>query len=96
MAAFTSDLSSEMLVEVESKVQWCFSNGIVMGSPHSDETRAHPETNTAIHAPFALRPYQYPVGAMDMAKSLAPLFNELVDSISRDSDWLVAALNHVR
>lgn len=66
-----------------------------MGSPLSDEARAHPATNTAMHAPFALTPYEYPVGAMNHAKELAPLFNQLVDSISRDPEWIVATLHHV-
>jgi len=46
-----------------------------------------------IHAPFSLLPFPFPAAALDAALSLAAPFNLLVDAISRDVPWLIAALS---
>jgi hypothetical protein len=81
---------------VERAVHYAFAHGIVMGAPYTPDTRAKPVTNTAIHAPFTLQAYRYPESAFNRAVELSTIFNELVDRISQDKEWLLDVLAHVR
>ena len=47
----------------------------------------------AMHVPFSLLPYPFPAALLARAESLAPLFNLLVDAVSRDSAWLLSTLS---
>ena len=49
-----------------------------------------------ITAPISLLPQSYPLDQFRHAKSLAGPFNELVDRISRDGDFLKETLRDVR
>ena len=77
---------------LERMVQYAFCNGIAYGSPHTPETKTHPERNSAVHAPFTVDPYPINEDAFQLAVSLASLFNQLVDVISQDSEWLLTTL----
>ena len=80
---------------IERAVHCAFAHGIVMGTPYTPETKAKPVTNTAIHAPFTLQAYRYPEAAFNRAVDLSTIFNELVDRIAQDEEWLLDVLAHV-
>lgn len=80
--------------DLERMVQYAFCNGIVYGNVHTPETKANPERNTAMHAPFTKDPYPVNADAFQRAVSLAGLFNRLVNAISHDSEWLLAKLQN--
>ncbi|CAM9106571.1 unnamed protein product [Hapterophycus canaliculatus] len=50
---------------------------------------------TSTHLPFSLLPYALPADSYEQTKVLAPLFNTLVDRISRDGPWLKEVLKDV-
>jgi Eukaryotic glutathione synthase, ATP binding domain len=50
---------------------------------------------TTTHLPFSLLPNAIPRASFEKAKALAPLFNDLVDAISRDGPWLERVLSDV-
>lgn len=77
---------------LERMVQYAFCNGIAYGSPHTPETKLHPERNSAVHAPFTVDPYPIDADAFKLAMSLASSFNHLVDVIAQDSEWLLSTL----
>lgn len=45
-----------------------------------------------LHAPFSLLPMSFPRNCWDQALELAPLFNELVDRVSLDGEFLQQTL----
>ena len=47
------------------------------------------------HAPVSLVPNTFPKQAFDYAQEVAPIFNVLVDKVSRDKDFLVSNLGNV-
>lgn len=47
---------------------------------------------TSSHAPIALAPNTFPRSAFDTAQTLQPIFNVLVDRISRDRDFITSTL----
>lgn len=44
-----------------------------------------------VHAPITLFPYNYPTKSFHKAMTLGPIFNNLMDKVSRNSQWL----NHI-
>ncbi|KAG5186256.1 glutathione synthase [Tribonema minus] len=50
---------------------------------------------TTTHLPFCLMPNALPRREFEKARRLAPLYNELVDAISRDAEWLEGVLRDV-
>jgi glutathione synthase len=48
-----------------------------------------------VHAPFALTPTPLPIYYWRQACELAPLFNELVDRVSLDADFLQNSLSRL-
>ena len=50
------------------------------------------DNSTVVHAPFALLPRRYPRTLFDAAKGLATPFNELVDALARQPDWMLEVL----
>ncbi|WVZ50112.1 hypothetical protein U9M48_001399 [Paspalum notatum var. saurae] len=77
---------------VEDAAVWCAVHGLVVGD------RAHPRSGTVpgvglVHAPFSLLPARFPAPFWKQACELAPIFNELVDRVSLDGEFLQAALS---
>ncbi|KAI8834307.1 glutathione synthase [Chytridium lagenaria] len=71
-------------------VDWAALHGILMRLPQKD-------SNVALsHVPFALFPMPFPKNLYDLAQSLQPVLNELVDAISKDYDFIVNIFEHVR
>jgi len=73
----------------ENLIHFALTRGIIYGIKPIDKI---PVTGFAVHAPFTLEPYKYPQKAFYNAVELAPIFNNLVDKISRDSAWLNSVL----
>lgn len=76
MSAFTT-IGQESVVE--ERIHWALTHGIGMGEPF-------------VHAPITIHPYRYPISQFTKAKALAPLFNVLVEKITRDPTWLIETL----
>lgn len=82
----------EMDARILDRVHWALTHGIVMSIKSEDQNLLGQFTVT--HAPMALDPIPYPSAAFLKAKKLAPLFNILIDKISRDPEWLRSILGN--
>uniref|UniRef100_A0A0A8YCI1 Cl5290_1 n=1 Tax=Arundo donax TaxID=35708 RepID=A0A0A8YCI1_ARUDO len=74
---------------------WCALHGLVVGD------RANPRSATVpgvglVHAPFSLLPAHLPESFWRQACELAPIFNELVDRVSLDGNFLQDSLSKTR
>ncbi|EEE52438.1 hypothetical protein OsJ_34582 [Oryza sativa Japonica Group] len=49
-----------------------------------------------VHAPFALLPTRFPASFWKQARELAPIFNDLVDRVSLDGEFLQDSLSRTR
>ncbi|CAN0396631.1 unnamed protein product [Ectocarpus sp. 12 AP-2014] len=74
---------------LEHAVAWSATNGL--GMVVNDDKGLF----TSTHLPFSLLPYALPADSYEQTKVLAPLFNTLVDRISRDGPWLKEVLKDV-
>ncbi|XBH68223.1 hypothetical protein VPH35_096448 [Triticum aestivum] len=84
-----ADAVEEMAREAAA---WCAMHGLVVGD------RADPRSGTVpgvglVHAPISLLPSRLPESFWSQACELAPLFNELVDRVSLDGDFLQDSLS---
>nr|CAB3492128.1 unnamed protein product [Digitaria exilis] len=75
----------------EEAAVWCAVNGLVVGD------RADPRSGTVpgvglVHAPISLLPARFPASFWKQACELASIFNELVDRVSLDGEFLQSAL----
>mmetsp|Transcript_7975 Transcript_7975/g.8124 ORF Transcript_7975/g.8124 Transcript_7975/m.8124 type:complete len:505 (+) Transcript_7975:214-1728(+) len=77
---------------IENLVQWCLTHGIVMGKKRDimDNSKIHSSVD---HAPFSLRPYEFPDQEFRKAISLSTLFNKLIISVAQDKEWLMETLH---
>uniref|UniRef100_R7W2W2 Glutathione synthetase n=1 Tax=Aegilops tauschii TaxID=37682 RepID=R7W2W2_AEGTA len=87
-----ADAVEEMAREAAA---WCAMHGLVVGD------RADPRSGTVpgvglVHAPISLLPSRLPESFWSQACELAPLFNELVDRVSLDGDFLQDSLSKTR
>jgi len=62
-------------------------HGIVVAKPGT--------TGAMVHAPLALLPFELDAGAFYQAQNMSPLFNKLVDQISRRPEFLLKQLSEV-
>ena len=60
-------------------VDKAYTSGLVIKSATSSE---------AIHAPFSLKPSEYPREAYDKIIRIQPIFNTLVDAVARDDKFI--------
>ena len=81
----SSFISPSMEYQVEELLQWAMTHSIVMALPPASDA-------IITHAPLTLKPYPFLSSQFQQAVSLAEHFNELVDLISLDSDWLLQTL----
>ncbi|KAL7541749.1 hypothetical protein ACHAXR_011476 [Thalassiosira sp. AJA248-18] len=79
---------------VEYATSFSAANGLQVEVPTS--TNNNKNKNSYITAPISLLPQSYPLDQFAHAKSLAGPFNELVDRISRDGNFLKETLRDVR
>ncbi|CAM9459511.1 unnamed protein product [Chrysoparadoxa australica] len=75
----------------EYALGWTSVNGLAVGVK-SEQDGSSPPLWTTSHIPFSLLPNRLPPQAFAHAQELAPLFNKLVDRISRDKAWLTSVL----
>ena len=90
MSGFVASDSADL----ENLVHWACCNGVVMANKvkESDNLEAEYVTRDVAHAPFALMPYVFSETIFQRAMHLAPLFNQMVDKIARNEEWLVEHL----
>jgi len=88
----TSVMEFSIEDRIVEKVHWALTHGIVMSLKTNDQSLLDKVPVT--HAPMALDPTPYPAEAFFKAKRLAPLFNILIDKISRDVEWLQLVLGN--
>ncbi|KAF8665999.1 hypothetical protein HU200_054088 [Digitaria exilis] len=79
----------------EEAAVWCAVNGLVVGD------RADPRSGTVpgvglVHAPISLLPARFPASFWKQACELASIFNELVDRVSLDGEFLQSALSRTK
>lgn len=104
MEVFPSDLSIETagIVPQELAEQilpealaWASLHGIVMGDRSVENSGTIPGTGL-VHAPLSLLPSSFLRKHFKQAVELAPLFNELVDKVSKDDKFLQESLSRTR
>ncbi|CAN6373287.1 unnamed protein product [Urochloa humidicola] len=93
--AGTGAAAAALAEMVEEAAVWCAVHGLVVGD------RADPRSGTVpgvglVHAPFSLLPARFPASFWKQACELAPIFNELVDRVSLDGEFLQAALSRTK
>jgi hypothetical protein len=71
---------------LEHALGWTSARGLGAGVKNSEGLW------TTTHLPFALLPNSLPASSLEEVQALAPIFNELVDKISRDGEWLTTVL----
>ncbi|KAL6905846.1 hypothetical protein ACP4OV_003447 [Aristida adscensionis] len=76
---------------VEEALVWCSQHGLVVGDKNHPRSGKAPGVGL-LHAPFSLLPLSFPKVYWDQAVELAPLFNELVDRVSLDGEFLQQTL----
>ncbi|TVU51778.1 hypothetical protein EJB05_03222 [Eragrostis curvula] len=76
---------------VEEALVWCSQHGLVVGDKNHSRSGKAPGVGL-LHAPFSLLPMSFPRVYWDQALELAPLFNELVDRVSLDGEFLQQTL----
>ncbi|GJN05010.1 hypothetical protein PR202_ga22603 [Eleusine coracana subsp. coracana] len=85
----TAAVLSEM---VEDAAVWCAVHGLVVGDRDNPRSGTIPGVGL-VHAPFLLLPARLPTSFWKQALELAPIFNELVDRVSLDGEFLQEALS---
>lgn len=80
---------------VEDAAVWCAVHGLVVGDRANQRSGTVPGVGL-VHAPFSLLPARFPASFFNQACELAPIFNELVDRVSLDGEFLQAALSRTK
>ncbi|XP_035821477.1 glutathione synthetase, chloroplastic-like [Zea mays] len=80
---------------VEDAAVWCAVHGLVVGDRANQRSGTVPAVGL-VHAPFSLLPARFPASFFNQACELAPIFNELVDRVSLDGEFLQAALSRTK
>uniref|UniRef100_R7W1Q9 Glutathione synthetase n=1 Tax=Aegilops tauschii TaxID=37682 RepID=R7W1Q9_AEGTA len=68
---------------VEAAAMWCAMHGLVVGDRGDLRSGTVPGVGL-VHAPFSLLPTRFPASFWKQACELAPIFNELVDRMTRN------------
>lgn len=75
----------------ENALSWAAANGLQISAPTSISTNP----GVFIHLPISLLPASLPQDVFEEVVEVAPIFNTLVDRISRDDAWLQTVLAQV-
>ncbi|KAJ0078571.1 hypothetical protein Patl1_22757 [Pistacia atlantica] len=78
------DLVQQMVCDA---LVWSSLHGLVVGDKNVQRSGRTPGVGM-VHAPFALLPLSFPESYYSQACELAPIFNELVDRVSLDGNFL--------
>uniref|UniRef100_A0A7N0V400 Glutathione synthetase n=2 Tax=Kalanchoe fedtschenkoi TaxID=63787 RepID=A0A7N0V400_KALFE len=74
---------------------WCSLHGLVVGDRSVKRSGTSPGVGM-VHAPVSLLPVSFPESYWKQACELAPLFNELVDRVSLDAEFLQDTLSRTK
>nr|GMD46791.1 glutathione synthetase, chloroplastic [Ipomoea batatas] len=74
---------------------WSSLHGLLVGDRNSQRSGSVPGVGL-VHAPFALLPTSFPEGHWKQACEVAPIFNELVDRVSQDGEFLQETLSRTK
>ncbi|XP_060217962.1 glutathione synthetase, chloroplastic [Lycium barbarum] len=74
---------------------WCSLNGLLVGDRNSKRSGTVPGVDM-VHAPVALLPMSFPESHWKQACEVAPIFNELVDRVSQDGEFLQQSLSRTK
>ncbi|KAM5561344.1 glutathione synthetase, chloroplastic [Rosa sericea] len=74
---------------------WSSIHGLVVGDRSVQRSSTVPGVGL-VHAPFALLPMPFPETQLNQANELAPIFNELVDRVSLDAEFLQDSLSRTK
>ncbi|KAK4379003.1 hypothetical protein RND71_000865 [Anisodus tanguticus] len=74
---------------------WCSLRGLVVGDRNSERSGTVPGVDM-VHAPVALLPISFPEIHWKQACEVAPIFNELVDRVSQDGEFLQQSLSRTK
>ncbi|XP_031103688.1 glutathione synthetase, chloroplastic [Ipomoea triloba] len=74
---------------------WSSLRGLLVGDRNSQRSGSVPGVGL-VHAPFALLPTSFPEGHWKQACEVAPIFNELVDRVSQDGEFLQETLSRTK
>ncbi|XP_052171362.1 glutathione synthetase, chloroplastic [Diospyros lotus] len=89
-------IDPELLQRLEyDALVWSSLHGLVVGDKNVKRSGRVPGVGM-VHAPFALLPMAFPEGHWKQACELAPIFNELVDRVSLDGDFLQLSLSRTK
>ncbi|KAH7654299.1 Glutathione synthase protein [Dioscorea alata] len=88
----SSDLLPDLIYEA---LVWSSLHGLVVGDKSIQRSGTVPGVGL-VHAPFALLPMSFPKDLWRQACELAPIFNELVDRVSLDGEFLQESLSRTK
>ncbi|XP_019241217.1 PREDICTED: glutathione synthetase, chloroplastic isoform X1 [Nicotiana attenuata] len=74
---------------------FCSLRGLVVGDRNSEKSGTVPGVGM-VHAPVALLPMSFPESQWNQACEVAPIFNELVDRVSQDGEFLQQSLSRTK
>nr|UKF18833.1 glutathione synthetase [Nicotiana benthamiana] len=74
---------------------FCSLRGLVVGDRNSERSGTVPGVGM-VHAPVALLPMSFPESQWSQACEVAPIFNELVDRVSQDGEFLQQSLSRTK
>ncbi|KAF5952251.1 hypothetical protein HYC85_010195 [Camellia sinensis] len=80
---------------VYDSLVWSSLHGLVAGDKNVQRSGTVPGVGM-VHAPFALLPMSFPERQWRQACELAPIFNELVDRVSLDANFLQESLSRTK
>ncbi|KAL7205085.1 hypothetical protein ACSBR2_018078 [Camellia fascicularis] len=80
---------------VYDSLVWSSLHGLVVGDKNVQRSGTVPGVGM-VHAPFSLLPMSFPESQWRQACELAPIFNELVDRVSLDANFLQESLSRTK
>ncbi|KAK3014133.1 hypothetical protein RJ639_007925 [Escallonia herrerae] len=93
--AHPHSIDQELLEQlVYDALVWSSLHGLVVGDRSVQRSGTVPGVGM-VHAPFALLPLSFPESRYRQACELAPIFNELVDRVSLDGNFLQDSLSRL-
>ncbi|KAK2976819.1 hypothetical protein RJ640_002218, partial [Escallonia rubra] len=94
--AHPHSIDQELLEQlVYDALVWSSLHGLVVGDRSVQRSGTVPGVGM-VHAPFALLPLSFPESHYRQACELAPIFNELVDRVSLDGNFLQDSLSRTK
>ncbi|NP_001234014.2 glutathione synthetase, chloroplastic [Solanum lycopersicum] len=90
------DIDSKLVQKLANDaLVWCSLRGLLVGDRNSERSGTIPGVDM-VHAPVALIPMSFPESHWKQACEVAPIFNELVDRVSQDGEFLQQSLSRTR